>query len=291
MPRQSGLEMLLDDLSRLPWWVSVMVAAVVYVAVSEVLPRVAGDSTLVGPLVDTVSKFAGLIAGLFLIPAAASAFRGIRRRRMLAARRDIDEIRALSWQDFERLVEAYYEREGHDVVREGGSGPDGGIDLRLRRHGETCLVQCKQWRTRPVGVKVVRELYGVVSAEHANSGILVTSGSYTDEAERFAAGVEEIQLVDGEELLTMIGNPVGESSTQGAPKNVDAGKDIALTNVDVLKMTSAGVGAAVIVAKIESSATDFDVGVEELIDLGKAGVADAVISAMVHAERGTTIGH
>lgn len=95
--------MLLDDLSRLPWWVGVVVAAVVYVAVSEALPRVAGDGALVGPLVDTVSKFAAPIAGLFLIPAAASAFRRIRRRRMLAATRDIDEIRALGWQDFERL--------------------------------------------------------------------------------------------------------------------------------------------------------------------------------------------
>ena len=48
MARQSGLEMLLDDLSRLPRWVGVVVAAVVYVAVSEALPRVAGDGTLVG---------------------------------------------------------------------------------------------------------------------------------------------------------------------------------------------------------------------------------------------------
>ena len=289
MARQSDLEMLLEDLARLPWWVSVVVAAVVYVAVSEVLPRVAGDSTLVGPLVDTVSKFAWPIAGLFLVPAAASVFRGVRRHRMLAA--DIDEIRALSWQDFERLVEAYYEREGYDVVREGGSGPDGGVDLRLRRRGEIRLVQCKQWLTRRVGVKVVRELNGVVSAEQATGGILVTTGSYTDEAERFATGVEGIQLVDGAQLATMIGEAVGQSPPTGATMIGEAAKDIALTNADVLKMTSAGVGAAVIVAKIESSSTDFDVDVEELIDLGKAGVADTVISAMVRAERGTTIGH
>lgn len=201
--------MLMEDLARLPWWVSVLVAGVVYVAVSEVLPRMAGDSTVLGPLVGIASKFAGPIAALFLIPAAASAFRGFRQRRMLAAKRDVDAIRALSWREFEELVEAYYEREGYDVVREGGSGPDGGVDLRLRRLGETRLVQCKQWRTRRVGVKVVRGLYGVVSAEQATGGILVTAGSYTAEAERFAADVE-VQLVDGAQLSAMVGNAAGE---------------------------------------------------------------------------------
>lgn len=150
MARESSLLMeLLDGLARLQWWVSVLVAAVVYVAVSEVLPRVAGDSTLAGPLVAIVSQLAVPIAGLFLIPAVASAFREVRRRR-------------------------------------------------------------------------------------------------------------------------------------------SAGKDDATaTNATVLKLTSAGLAPQVIVAKIESwSATEFDVGVEGLMDLTAKGVAADVISAMVKAERG-----
>jgi hypothetical protein len=47
--------------------------------------------------------------------------------------------------------------------------------------GETVLVQCKQWKTSKVGVKVVRELYGVVMAEGATKGILIASGTYTQE--------------------------------------------------------------------------------------------------------------
>jgi restriction system protein len=47
-------------------------------------------------------------------------------------------------------------------VETGGGGPDGGVDLVLRKPGgngsEKFLVQCKQWRALKVGVDVVREL-------------------------------------------------------------------------------------------------------------------------------------
>lgn len=284
MARQSELEMLFADLARLPWWVSVVLAIVVYVAVAEVLPRTMGDSTLLGPFVDIVSKFAALIAALFLIPAGASALRSIRSRRMLAANRSIDQRRDLSWQEFEELMEAYYEREGYDVVREGGNGPDGGVDLRLRRGGETVLVQCKQWRTRRVGPKVVRELLGVVSAEQADAGVVVTEGSFTAEAERFARDVP-IELVDGDKLQTMI-NPDENPKTAGVSGTADTARDSPLGNDEVVRLTSAGVGAAVIVATIEASATDFDVGVDGIVGLTEAGVAEEVIEAMVKAARG-----
>ena len=35
----------------------------------------------------------------------------------------------MSWEDFERLVSEYFRRNGFQVTREGGNGPDGGIDL------------------------------------------------------------------------------------------------------------------------------------------------------------------
>jgi len=52
----------------------------------------------------------------------------------------------MSWEDFERLVGEYYRCSGFQVTREGGNGPDGGMDLVLRKDGETHLVQCKQWK-------------------------------------------------------------------------------------------------------------------------------------------------
>ena len=287
MARKGELEKLLEELARLPWWVSVAVAIVAYVAMSAVLPRVAGDNPLIGPLVDAVSKFAWLIAALFLIPAAASAFRGIRNRRMVAANQSIEAIQALDWKEFEDLVEAYYRREGFDVLREGGHGPDGGVDLRLRRRGETWLVQCKQYRTRPVGVPVVRELAGVVSAELATGGIVVTAGSFTAEAERFAtSSAVHIQLVDGAGLVTMVADAAEETAPSAPGPQIGKASGSPLANADILRLTSAGVGATAIIAKIESSTAEFDVSVEKMVDLAEAGVAEAVIAAMVTAARG-----
>ncbi|MBL8040928.1 MAG: restriction endonuclease, partial [Chthonomonas sp.] len=81
---------------------------------------------------------------------------------------------------------------------------DGGIDLKLVKDGETWLVQCKRWRQEKVGVKVARELFGVVASERATGGILITAGTFTPEAESFARG-KPLRLVTGDELLRMVG--------------------------------------------------------------------------------------
>lgn len=40
------------------------------------------------------------------------------------------------------------------TVQETDKGPDGGVDLVLRKGREVFLVQCKQWRASKVGVQV-----------------------------------------------------------------------------------------------------------------------------------------
>jgi restriction system protein len=54
-----------------------------------------------------------------------------------------------------------------------------------------------------VGVNVVRELYGVMAAQGAASGIVVTSGSFTPDTVDFASG-RNIQLIAGRELHELI---------------------------------------------------------------------------------------
>src|SRR5690606_29936877 len=78
-----------------------------------------------------------------------------------------------TWSEFEGLVAEFFRRQGYSV-RESEPGPDGGIDLDLRRDGERHLVQCKNW-SRPVGVKVVRELKGVMAQEGVPEGTLVAA--------------------------------------------------------------------------------------------------------------------
>jgi restriction system protein len=89
------------------------------------------------------------------------------------------------------------------VTETGGGGADGGVDLILKKNGEHLLVQCKNWRVDKVGVKVVRELYGVVAAEGATGGVVICSGAFNQEALDFARG-KPMELIEGTTLARMI---------------------------------------------------------------------------------------
>ena len=79
---------------------------------------------------------------------------------------------------------------------------DGGIDLvavdRTPITGGEMIIQCKDWSS-PVGVSVIRDLFGQVSAERKNKGIVITSGRFTKESEDFAVD-KNIELIDGDTL-------------------------------------------------------------------------------------------
>src|SRR3979411_1989690 len=58
------------------------------------------------------------------------------------------------------------------------------------------------------------------------------------------------------------------------------------TNDSVIQMVKAGLPEAVVVAKIKSTATKFDLKTDSLVSLKKAGVSDKVLEAMVAAGSG-----
>ncbi|MEX2605799.1 MAG: restriction endonuclease [Kiritimatiellia bacterium] len=105
--------------------------------------------------------------------------------------------------DSEILVGEAYRRQGYQIEEIGGGGADGGVDLILQNRKGKTLVQCKRWRTQRVGVDKVRELYGVVMAENAAAGILVTTGTFTHDAESFAKG-KPLTLVNGTALEQLV---------------------------------------------------------------------------------------
>ena len=114
-------------------------------------------------------------------------------------------LQALEWKRLEQLCAAYF-RTLKFRVEEATHGPDGGVDLRLYEGSAKTpgvLVQCKAWNSWKVGVKEIRELFGVMAAEGVNEGILVTTSTFTDEATAFAQG-KNIALIDGADLLTKL---------------------------------------------------------------------------------------
>jgi restriction system protein len=208
--RTSAAENFLDIVATLPWWAGVVLAVLSYLLLASLAARgtPAATPTQVGPaVVSTVvaafSQFLQYVVPvLCLIGAGMSAYRRSERAALLAKATGGDtslEVSRMTWHQFELLIGEAFRSQGYSVAELGGSGPDGGVDLVLTKDGVRYLVQCKQWRAFKVGVSVVRELFGVMAAQRAAGGYLVTSGRLTEEAKAFAVG-KNITLIDGDRL-------------------------------------------------------------------------------------------
>lgn len=193
----------IDALLRAPWWASVLVAGLLYVLLPRILPMFAGDNPVLRPIFASLAQASGYLAFFILCIAPFAAMNQWQRRRLLDRQKDLDSLRALDWRAFEQLVGEALRRQGYHVLEQGGGGPDGGVDLRARRQGKSSVVQCKRWRSQSVGVALIRELYGVITADAADAGIFVTVGSYTADARAFARG-KPITLIDGPQLLDWV---------------------------------------------------------------------------------------
>ena len=200
---------MVDAIALLPWWVGIALALGAYLwlhgvaqspLTTVILPGQAANLGL--SAIWRGSATAGQYVLPFILVAGAgiSAYKRNRAKQLHteAANRD-DGVAQGTWREFEVLVGEYFRRQGFSVLDNGGGGPDGGVDLLLKKGSDRYLVQCKQWRARSVGVVPVRELYGVMAAQRVAGGFVVTSGEFTQQARSFAEG-REIQLINGRAL-------------------------------------------------------------------------------------------
>jgi restriction system protein len=215
--KSSPIEEMIMATSKLPWWVCIVFALLSYLVLHAIASRPAVHITGPGQMGEAVTKsmittlalFGQMIIPIaFVIGAIISGFNAIRQKKLydnVLLRSGVGALNEMSWEDFERLVSEHYRRQGFYVSRKGGNGPDGGIDLVLRKKGDTYLVQCKQWKAYKVGVQPVREFYGVMASRGAIGGFFVISGEFTDDARSFVHGLN-LELVDGQKLRKMIDN-------------------------------------------------------------------------------------
>ena len=212
--KQSAFEDLIELAASLPWWVGLLLAILSYLVIH---PFAIDDATATASageigkvaskhLIRTLASVGQFIVPVaFLVGAGASAMRRGKRKRILkdaAEAKSPNPVKNLSWREFEMLVGEAFRQKGYSV-KETADGADGGVDLELHKDRELFLVQCKQWRATKVGVKIVRELFGVMAARGAVGAYVVTSGFFTKEARAFADG-RNITLIDGEKLSGII---------------------------------------------------------------------------------------
>jgi len=111
----------------------------------------------------------------------------------------------LEWKRYEELCRAYFEAKGF-TSKLSRVGADGGVDIHFFKGSSgkpIVLVQCKAWNTYKVGVKPVRELFGVMAAEGVPQGVFMTTGVFTGEAKEFTKG-KKLVLVTGSSLFQSI---------------------------------------------------------------------------------------
>ena len=207
--KTSPFEDLISLAALLPWWASLLIALVSWFFLHGVAtstpPAMTHPNQFSEAMTGTVLRSLAMV-GQYLIPlafvfGAIGSIAGRAKRKKLikdvaAATQPGKTVDGISWREFEQLVGEAFRRKGFTVTESGGGGPDGGVDLILHMGADKYLVQCKQWKAIKVGVTVIREFFGVMAAEGAAGGFVVTSGTYTEEAKAFAQG-RNIQLVDG----------------------------------------------------------------------------------------------
>ncbi|KAB0483318.1 hypothetical protein F7Q91_00715 [Vibrio chagasii] len=218
-----------------PWWLSVLFAVVIYFGLSYLLPCLAAksDNFILNALGSNLPLVAPHLAFLFLFPAPIACFRQYMRKRsyhtttsQIKICKNTSPLNDLNWVEFESYIGEYFKFQGYDVKQSFSQKADGGVDIWLTKNGELSLVQCKHWKTRKVGVQVLREMYGVMIANNASKMIIVTSGGFTSEAIAFAVD-KRLWLVNGSELVHMVedGRYFQNKTVVPEPKNVSSAED------------------------------------------------------------------
>lgn len=215
--------------SHLPAW-----GALLFVPFTGLLVFIVLDIFVFGyfrrlsPNIDS-SMPAFLALGAMFLASIAVLFGQVERKqrsKRLKLTKQTTDLTRMSWQDFEHLVADAYKKIGYQVTERGGGAPDGGVDLEiLTQDGRKGLIQCKRWTTKKVGVKIVRELLGVLGKEYANFAVIITCGDFTQEAITFATG-QPIDLINGPKLIKMLESARGEPV---ASKHEDQGSITNLT--------------------------------------------------------------
>lgn len=176
MPKRT----LFHILSEQPWWVSLLIALGLFLAIGLF-------STLMG----------AAAAFPFVLVAAWVGWQRLRHGPVLDPARFSPAVREASAEEVREMLSQAYARDGHEV----SDSPEG--DLLLVKQGYTTLVRYKRWRARNTGAAVVAELQSAMRKRNADRGVHVCAGTVA-EAARAAADKAGVTLLDGPALAALV---------------------------------------------------------------------------------------
>jgi restriction system protein len=117
-------------------------------------------------------------------------------------RSELESIQVLTWRQCQNRLQAAFGHRGYEVSPAPTSS-HGAFDLVLRQAGKRILVHCRHWNVWTVRAEPVRELAEAVRQEGADLGLVLTCGSYAEDADR-AAREAPIELIDGPGLVELL---------------------------------------------------------------------------------------
>lgn len=185
-------------LTRSPWWLSLAIAAALFAIFRLFLPPLAAAT-----------------AGLpFLAIAVFAAWRQMSAPSPASAAKVLEQLRALSAEQFCALLAEAYGRRGYAITPVKG----GGADFELRKDARVSLVKCSRWKVAQTGIASLRELLAAKGTHAAAECIYIAAGEITANAQVFARE-NAIQLLYGVELAQMFARPLRrQAKTSGQVK-------------------------------------------------------------------------
>ena len=178
-----GKRSLFGVLSRSPWWLSVLIAAGVFMAVRQFMPDYAAVAATL-PFLG-IAGYAGWLQSRMLSPEHAAAA--------------LAQLRAMSWQEFAAIMESAFRSDGYAVA----VLTSGGADFDLRQGGRCALASCKRWKVAQTGIEPLRELLLAKETAGAQECIYVAAGGMTENARQYAAQ-KQIRLLCDAELVQLL---------------------------------------------------------------------------------------
>lgn len=122
------------------------------------------------------------------------------------------ELYKLNPRDFEKLMADIYCKLGYDVKLTQATR-DGGKDIILTEHSAigdwVYYAECKHHKnkSKKVGVGVIRQLYGTITAEKVNGGIIATNSFFSKPARNLIINDKcscHIKLHDGDKIIELM---------------------------------------------------------------------------------------
>lgn len=168
-------------LLRAPWYVSVLVSLGVFGLVRLFLPW---SYALFGTLP-------------FIVIALVALWRQLRRPSASKVAAGLEALRALGWDEFSRLLEEGFRREGFVVKRVSGAA-----DFELEKAGRVSLVSAKRWKAAVTGIEPLKELIAAGEKREAGECVYVLAGDLSANARQFATD-KAVRLVEGAGLAAL----------------------------------------------------------------------------------------